>query len=358
MARVHNFSPGPGTLPTEVLASARDELLDYEGTGISMLEHSHRGPAYSAVHEATKERLLRLLGISESHDALFMTGGATTQFSLVPMNYLEKDGAKGAYVDTGTWSVKAAKAAKYFGTSETIASGREGERVVRVPDFDAQVDARYVHITSNATVMGVQFASLPDTKAPLVVDMSSDILSRPMDLSKAALIYAGAQKTLGPAGVTLVLVRKDFLAEASQEIPSIFSYRYFAENDSLGNTAPTFPIYMVGKVLEWVEQQGGVEEMGARNQKKSDLLYGCVDEHADFYHCPVEEGSRSQMNAVFNLPSDELTTAFLAEAKKHELVNLKGHRSVGGVRVSMYNALPVASVEKLVDLMRDFVKRA
>ena len=348
-----NFSPGPGTLPLSVLEETQSELLEYGDSGISMLEHSHRGAAYSAVHAECKERLARLLGCGDTHEILFMTGGASTQFALLPMNYL--GGESAGYVDTGVWSKKAFAAATHYGHPRWAASGREGEVVVRAPqEIDEAANARYVHITSNATVAGVQYASFPKTKAPLVVDMSSDILHKPMDLSNVSLAYAGAQKNLGPAGVTLVIVRKDFLQHADGALQGIFSYLSFAENDSLGNTPPTFAIYMVGKVLKWLEESGGATSMGAQNAAKGECLYGVVDAMSDFYRCPVEVGSRSLMNAVFHLPSDALTARFVAEAEAQDMVNLEGHRAVGGIRVSMYNAMPLAHVEKLASFMTRF----
>lgn len=353
MARTINFSPGPGTLPLRVLEEAKSELLEYQGSGISMLEHSHRGASYSAVHAECKARLTRLLGCGDTHEVLFMTGGASTQFALLPMNFL--GGGSADYVDTGVWSKKAFAAAKHYGQPRWAARGRQDDVVVRAPaEIDESSDARYVHITSNATVCGAQYATFPKTHAPLVVDISSDILHKPMDLSGVSLAYAGAQKNLGPAGVTLVIVRKDFLAEADKTIPDIFRYAFFAEKDSLGNTPPTFAIYMVGKVLKWLEDNGGAETMGQQNVAKGARLYGVVDAHADFYRCPVEVGSRSLMNAVFHLPNDELTTRFIADAEAEGMVNLKGHRSVGGIRVSMYNAMPLEHVEKLAGLMTRF----
>ncbi len=360
MARVINFSPGPATLPLPVLEQIQNELLDFEGSGISMLEHSHRGAHYSAVHAEAKARLLRLLGCTETHEALFMTGGASTQAALLAMNFLQ--GGTADYVDTGVWSEKAYKAAKHFGAPRWAASGRnDAGRVVRAPmNVEMAEGARYLHLTSNATVSGVQYHDLPGASAagvPRIVDASSDILHKAMDLSGVEMVYAGAQKNLGPAGVTIVVVRKDFLAQAAEDIAPIFSYRFFAEKDSLGNTAPTFPIYVVGRVLQWLEEEGGAEEMGRRSGKKAALLYGILDASDGFYQSPVERDSRSAMNAVFTLPSDELTKAFIDGAAEEGMVNLKGHRSVGGIRVSMYNAMPVAHVEKLVDYMATFEKK-
>lgn len=353
MARTINFSPGPGTLPLRVLEEAKSELLEYQDSGISMLEHSHRGASYSAVHAECKARLKRLLGCGDTHEVLFMTGGASTQFALLPMNFLQ--GGTADYVDTGVWSKKAFAAAKHYGEPRWAASGRQDDVVVRAPmEIDESADARYVHLTSNATVCGAQYVRFPKTKAPLVVDISSDILHKPMDLSEVSLAYAGAQKNLGPAGTTIVVVRKDFLEHADKTIPDIFRYAFFAEKDSLGNTPPTFAIYMVGKVLKWLEDNGGAATMGEQNVAKGARLYSVVDAHAGFYRCPIEKSSRSLMNAVFHLPSDELTARFIGEAEAEGMVNVKGHRSVGGIRVSMYNAMPLEHVEKLASFMTRF----
>ena len=356
MSRLINFSPGPATLPLSVLEEVQSELVDYHGSGISMLEHSHRGKEYSAVHEETTALMKELLSVPDTHDVLFMQGGATGQFALVPMNFL--GGASADYVDTGAWSKKAFKAASCYGAPRWAGSGKEGEGYVRAPkDLDLKDDAAYVHLTSNATIAGVQFHEFPETKAPLVADMSSDILWRPIDVSKFGLIYAGAQKNLGPAGVTVVIVRKDWMEKGAQDIPDIFRYGFISEKGSTQNTPPTFPIYVMGKVLKWVKDQGGAAAMEKQNRAKADALYGVVDAHDGFYRCPVEKGSRSVMNAVFNLPTEELEKKFIADAAEAGMVNTKGHRSVGGIRISMYNAMSLENVEKLTPFMKDFVAK-
>ncbi|MCB9612925.1 MAG: 3-phosphoserine/phosphohydroxythreonine transaminase [Sandaracinus sp.] len=356
MSRAINFSPGPATLPLRVLEEVRDELVDFGGSGVSILEHSHRGKDYEGVHAAANGLLKELLGIPDTHTVLWMQGGASGQFALLPMNFLQ--GKTADYVNTGSWSKKAFEAANFYGKARWAATGKEGSGFVRAPmTLDVAADAEYVHLTSNATIMGVQYDAYPDSAGkPLVADMSSDLLWKPIDVSKFALIYAGAQKNLGPAGVTLVIAEKDFIAKGADNIPEIFRYSYIAENDSLQNTPPTFAIYMVGKVLQWVKDNGGAAGMEKRNRSKGEMLYGLIDQHPDFFRCPVEKGSRSVMNAVFRLPTEELEAKFLAETKKAGMLNLKGHRSVGGIRVSMYNAMEPEGVAKLVEFMETFRK--
>jgi len=357
--RVTNFNPGPATLPLSVLEKTRDELIDFEGTGMSLLEHSHRGAAYAAVHEEAKSLLKELLGIPDDYHVLFMGGGATTQFALVPMNLL--DGGSGDYAVTGTWGKKALGEAKVLGGGRVAfdanADGKGFTRVPKQEELDLDPKARYLHITTNNTVAGSQYHYVPKSDAPLVADMSSDILSRPVDVSKFGLIYAGAQKNLGPAGVTVVIIKDSLVGEGNKAIPSIFRYRTIVDGDSLQNTAPTFPIYMVRNVLQWVKANGGAAGMQKRNDAKGALLYGAIDGNADFYRCPIERESRSLMNVVFRLPSEDLEKKFLAEAAKNELMGLKGHRSVGGIRCSIYNAMEPAGVEKLVAFMKDFASK-
>ncbi len=358
MSRVLNFSPGPATLPLPVLEEVRDELVDYKGTGISMLEHSHRGKAYDAVHEETIALLEELVGCKGTHEVLFVGAGATGQFAQVPMCWLSDGQKKADYVDTGAWSKKAYKAASFYGTPRWAGSGKEGEKYVRAPmDLDLDGDAEYVHLTSNATIMGVQYDAFPDVGGkPIVCDMSSDMLWKPIDAEKFGVIYAGAQKNLGPAGVCVVIVRKDVLGKMKKDVPDIYNYHLIAEKRSTQNTPPVFPIYVMNKVLNWVKAEGGPKAMEERNRAKGEVLYGAVDAHSDFYLCPVEKGSRSVMNAVFNLPSEDLEKKFIAEAAEQGMLNLKGHRSVGGIRVSMYNAMPIEGVKKLADFMGEFQK--
>jgi phosphoserine aminotransferase len=354
-----NFNPGPSALPLPALERAQRELLDFEGTGMSILEHSHRGKAYEKVHDEAIGLLTELLAIPASHQVLLMQGGASAQFALVPMN-LRTDTHGGDYVITDTWGKKAYQEAKVLGKPHVAWDENKDGRWTRVPkrsELKLTPDAPYVHVTSNNTIMGTQFAQLPDTgSVPLVVDMSSDILWKPIDVSKIGLIYAGAQKNMGPAGITAVIIRKDLIEKGRTDLASIFRYAEIAKNNSLQNTIPTFTVYMMRNVLAWVKEQGGLPEMERRNRKKAELLYGAIDESAGYFACPAEPDSRSVMNVVFRLPSEELDAKFVAEASKAGLVGLKGHRLVGGIRASIYNAVPIEGVQKLVELMRAFRK--
>jgi phosphoserine aminotransferase len=360
--RVHNFNAGPATLPLPALELARDELLDFEGTGMSILEHSHRGKDYDRVHVEAIALIRELLAVPDTHDVLFLQGGASQQFAMVPMNLLHAD-KSADYVVTGGWAEKALAEAKIVGKTKVAATtevkSASGEKVYRrVPkESELQLDpaAAYVHITTNNTLFGTQWMDFPTTKAPLVADMSSDFLWRPFDVSKFHFVYAGAQKNIGPSGIVVVLARKDFIASGRTDIPKIFRYATHAKENSLYNTPPTFSIYLARNVLRWVKANGGAKGMQERNEKKAATLYGAIDA-MPFYRCPVEKESRSRMNVVFNLPKPELEEKFVAEAKKKEMVGLKGHRSVGGIRVSTYNAVSQADVEALVAFMQDFAK--
>lgn len=358
--RAINFSAGPAGLPLPALEKARDELLDFAGTGMSIMEQSHRDKPYESVHRDATERLIRLLGVPDSHTVLWLTGGASTQFALIPMNFLHA-GRSADYVMTGVWSEKAFDEAKLVGAARVAGTTRGADgRYTRVPaqqelGFDA--NAVYAHTTSNNTIYGTQFHALPDTGAvPHVCDMSSDFLWRPLDVSKFDFIYAGAQKNLGPSGVTVAVARRSFLAQGRRDLPKILRYQTHAENDSLYNTPPTFAIYLVRNVLEWIEGQGGLAGMEARNAKKAELLYGALDRMSGFYAAPVEEASRSVMNIVFRCPSETLDAAFVAEAKQAHMIGLKGHRTAGGIRVSAYNAVSVQDIETLVSFMEQFAK--
>lgn len=357
--RVHNYNPGPAAIPLEVLERAREELTDYRETGMSVMEHSHRGKAYSAIHEKTGALLRELMGIPESYKVLFLQGGASLQFAAVPMN-LRGEGESADYVVTGAWSKKAVKEAKVRG-KVNIAASSEDDNFTRIPDrstWKTDPKAAYLHITTNNTIKGTQFHTPPDTGAvPLVADMSSDILSGKLDVGKFGLIYAGAQKNLGPSGVTVMIIREDLLDRAGPEVPIILSYKTHAEKDSLYNTPPCFAIYMVGLVLEWVKGLGGVEGMEKRNREKADLLYGTIEKHPDFFRCPVEKESRSRMNIPFRLPSEDLEKKFIEEGTQAGFIGLKGHRSVGGIRVSAYNATSPDSIRALVGFMEDFAAR-
>jgi len=364
MKRTMNFNPGPACLPLPVLEEARDELLDFAGTGMSVLECSHRSPEYDRVHNETIALMRELLGVGEDYHVLFMGGGASTQFATIPLNFLGQ-GQTADYVNTGSWSKKAIKEAQIIGESHgakanVAGTGEVDGKFVRIPrpeELKLTDGAAYVHITSNNTIAGTQWQSFPDTKSPLVADMSSDILWRPFDAKKFAMIYAGAQKNLGPAGVTVVVLRADMLERAQGGLPSMLSYKTHAEKSSLYNTPPCFPIYVVGKVLKWIKAQGGLAAMEKQNRRKGELLYGTMDRHAGFFSSPVEKESRSYMNVVFRLPSEDLEKQFIAAGKERNMNGLKGHRSVGGIRVSTYNAVSVEWVQAVVELMEDFVKK-
>ncbi len=357
VTRHMNFNAGPSALPLPVLERAQKELLDFEGTGMSILEHSHRGKAYEKVHNEAISLLTELLAIPDSHQVLFMQGGATAQFALVPMN-LRTDSHAGDYVITDSWGKKAYAEAKIVGKPHVAWDESKDGRWTRVPkqsELKLSADAPYVHITSNNTIMGTQFVEYPNTgSVPLVVDMSSDILSRPTDVSKLGLIYAGAQKNMGPAGITAVIIRKDLIEKGRTDLPNIFRYAEIAKNNSLQNTITTFTVYMIRNVLSWVKEQGGVVEMEKRNRKKAEILYAAIDGSDGYYTGPAEKASRSVMNVVFRLPNEELDAKFVAEAAKAGLVGLKGHRLVGGIRASIYNAVPVEAAQKLAELMQRF----
>lgn len=358
MKRVHNFSAGPAALPQAVLEKAREELLDYRDSGRSIMEMSHRSALYSEVDHQAKARLRSLLGLDESFEILFLQGGASSQFMMVPFNYLQ-GGASADYLDTGRWSDKALTEARRFGEIRVpFSSAGEGYR--RVPEAgEPQFSdaAEYVHFTSNNTVAGTQFPYEPDTGGvPLVCDASSDFLSRPITPSKYGLIYAGAQKNVGPAGVTIVVIRRDFLERStrSEDLPVMLRYRTHAEK--IFNTPPVFNVYMVGLVLEWMQEQGGLSHFEEQSRKKAGMLYEEIDRDG-FYEGAVEEGSRSLMNVTFRLREESLEETFLDEAARNDLMALKGHRSVGGMRASLYNAVPEKSARALVDFMRDFRRR-
>jgi phosphoserine aminotransferase len=364
MTRTINFNAGPAALPLPALERAKNELLDFAGTGMSVMEHSHRGKEYEAVHNEAIALLRELLGVPSDYDVLFLQGGASMQFAQVPMNLLTP-GASADYVVTGAWGEKALAEAKTVGAARVAATTGTGEgkekTYTRVPapgEISVAAGAAYAHLTSNETIHGVQYASFPDLgKVPVVCDMSSDFLWRKIDVTKFALIYAGAQKNIGPSGVTVVLARKSLVEGARKDIPKIFQYRTHAENNSLYNTPPTFGIYLVRNVLSWAKEQGGLAAIEKANREKGRILYGSIDAHAGFFRCPVAKDSRSFMNVVFRLPSEALEERFVGEAKKAGMVGLKGHRSVGGIRVSTYNAVSVDWVERLVAFMGDFAKR-
>ena len=354
--RQHNFSAGPGTLPEEVLLELRDELLVYGDVGASVMEISHRSPAYSAIEVSARTLLRKLLGLSEDWHILFLGGGASMQFHQVPLNFLPADGSAD-YIVTGTWAKKAFQEAVFHGNARKAASS-EDDAFAYIPDpatWDLDPKAAYLHYTSNNTVYGTQFQQEPDGAATLVCDASSDFLSRHLDLARYGLIYAGAQKNIGPAGVTVVLVKDHFLQQRKQPLPTILDYGTHAAK--LFNTPPVFAIYVVEKVLRWLDRLGGIDGIAQINDAKAARLYGRIDA-TEFYRGTAQTGSRSKMNVTFRLPTEALEQQFIAEAKALGLLALKGHRSVGGIRASIYNACAPASVEALVSFMDDFERKS
>jgi phosphoserine aminotransferase len=361
MSRIHNFNAGPAALPLPVLERAQKELVEFDGTGMSILEHSHRGAAYDAVHNEAIAGLRSLMGIGDDYEVLFLQGGASLQFAMLPMNLLP--GGKSAdYVVTGAWSKKALGEAKMVGNARAAADVHVDGLCTTIPkqaDLDLDDDAAYVHVTSNNTIFGTQFHDWPDTgEVPLIADMSSDILWRPTDVSRFSLIYAGAQKNVGPSGMAIVIARKSLLAGAREDLPNILRYSVHASKNSLFNTPNSFAVYMVRNVVQYLQGLGGLDAVEKLNRDKAALLYGALDADPDFFRTRVAKDSRSTMNVVFNLPSEELEKKFVAEATAAGLNGLKGHRSVGGIRASIYNAVPLASVQALVDFMAAFKANA
>jgi len=353
--RVDNFGAGPGALPVVALERAQVELLNFQESGMSVLEISHRDSKYEAVQARSEELLRTLLSIPDDYSVLFIQGGASLQFAMVPYNFLPANGVA-RYVVTGTWAEKALEEAVKIGQAKVAASGK-GAAYRRIPahaEIEVESSDAYLHITSNNTIVGTQWQTFPDVMVPLVADMSSDILSRPLDVSKFDCIYAGAQKNLGPAGVTVVIARTSWLNPAPQQLPSMLQYATHAKAKSLYNTPPTFSIYMLSLVLEWIQDMGGVTAMAERNERKAKLLYDCIDGSAGYYEGVADLECRSRMNVTFRLPTPALEQAFLAAASVAGFVGLAGHRSVGGCRASIYNAVEVAAVERLVTFMDDF----
>jgi phosphoserine aminotransferase len=358
MKRVVNFNPGPAALPLEVLKIVQEELLDYRNTGMSILEISHRSKEFEAVNDETMALVRDLLGLGPDYQVLFLSGGASTQFALIPMNFAG-DGQTAAYIDTGEFAGKALKEGQIAAKAHVAFSSKEEKyrRVPRMSEIKYPENMAYLHLCSNNTIEGTQFQEFPDTgTVPLVADMTSDIVSRQLDFKKFSLIYAGAQKNLGPAGVTLVVIRNDFLAKAKKGLPTMFSYKTHVDNKSLYNTPPVFGVYMMKLVLEWVKSKGGLAGMEKVSTAKKDLLYGAIDGAADFYRGTTEKYCRSSMNVTMRLPTEELENKFVAEAAKEGLIGLKGHRSVGGIRFSIYNAVSLEDIQKTVEFMARFRK--
>ena len=350
----HNFSAGPSILAPEVFQKASQALLDFEGTGLSVIEVSHRSTEFVRVIERARALALEIAGLDDSYTTLFLQGGASMQFLMVPYNLLE---TKAAYIDTGTWANKAQKEAALFGNTEVIASSKADGYKYIPKNVTVPTDANYLHITTNNTIYGTEFHSLPQTDIPLVADMSSDIFSRPLDYKQFSLIYAGSQKNLGASGSTLVIVKKDILGKVSRKLPSMMDYQLHIKNDSMFNTPSTFAVYVNLLVLEWIQAQGGLQALGKRNQAKADLLYGEIDRNPLVVGYANKE-DRSLMNVVFNLTDESTKERFDTLCKEANISGIKGHRSVGGYRVSIYNALPLESVQVLVDVLKEFERTA
>ena len=353
--RVFNFNPGPAAIPLEVLEEIQEEFLNFKGSGMSVTEISHRSKPFDDVINDAIDRTKRLLKLDDRFKVLFIQGGASMQFCMIPMNLLP-DGQSADYVNTGTWATKAIKEAQLLKKNIKVVASSEDKNFSYIPEnIRFSPDAAYAHITSNNTIKGTQYSTFPDTGGiPIISDMSSDIMSRPLDMNKFGLIYAGAQKNLGPAGVCMVIIRDDMLARVPDTLPSMLKYTTYSSKNSLYNTPPCFAIYTVQLVLKWIEEKiGGLEKMDEINKKKAAILYDYFDT-TDFYRATAEKNSRSLMNVTFRLPSEDLEKAFVADATKNKLIGLKGHRSVGGCRASIYNAMPIEGIEALVDFMKNF----
>lgn len=355
MSRIYNFSAGPAMLPEEVLKTAAAEMLDYHDSGMSVMEMSHRSKIYQSIIDEAEADLRKLIGIPENYKVLFMQGGATLGFAMIPMNFMVK--GKIDLINTGVWTKKALKDAKLYGEVNVVASGEENG-FKKIPDpksIKFNPDADYVYMCDNNTIYGTKFKEYPETgNVPLICDMSSCFLSEPIDVKKFAMIYAGAQKNVGPAGVTICIIRDDLLARTPrQPLPAYLDYRLHAENGSMYNTPPTYGIYICGLVFKWLLKEGGLAARKANNEKKAKVLYDYLDS-SKFFKPYVDKDSRSLMNVTFRTPSDELDAEFLEGAKKYRFTNLKGHRSTGGLRASLYNAMPIAGVEALVKYMKEF----
>ncbi len=356
--RIFNFAAGPCTLPLPALEKAQAEFVDYKGNGMSLIEMSHRSKGYDEVHLGAIANVRELLSVPEGYDILLLQGGATLQFSMLPMN-LAVEGKTAQYVNTGSWAKAAIKEAKKVCPTEVTWTG-EAENFVRMPklsEIKVSPEASFVHITGNETIGGIEFHELPNTgSVPLVADLSSHIMSRPIDWSRMSLAYAGAQKNLGPAGLALVIIKKDLLSRCTDKLPTYLSYATHVDKGSLYNTPPVFAIYMMKLTLDWVKEVGGLKEMEARAIKRSSIVYEAIEGSNGWYSCPMEKASRSRMNVCFRLPTEDLEKKFIAESKAAAMDGLKGHRSVGGCRASMYNAMPIEGAERLASFMADFKK--
>ncbi len=357
--KVYNFSAGPAMLPEEVMLRAQKEFCDYDGSDCGIMELSHRGSQFSKVIETAEENVRELMNVSNDYSVCFIQGGASMQFCMIPMNLLPAGGVAD-YADTGTWSAKAIKEAKRFGQVNIVGSSKESnyDRIPVIRHWKPTPDAAYLHITSNNTVAGTQYHAFPPVpeSVPLIADMSSDFMSRVVNVDDFGLIYGGAQKNLGPSGVALVIIRNDLTTRIPDSIPTMLRYDTYVNNGSMFNTPPTFAVYMLKLVTDWLKEKGGLQVIEEINDAKSDALYNLLNT-SDFYRSPVDPGSRSRMNVVFRLPSEELEAKFVKDAAANGMIGLKGHRSVGGIRASIYNAMPLAGVEQLIDFMINFEKK-
>lgn len=356
--RVHNFSAGPAVLPVEVLKEVQKDLLNYQGKGMSVMEMSHRSKDYQAIFDETKASINRVFGLKDNFEILFLGGGATTQFLMTALNFCPDDKVAN-YINTGTWATNAFKEAKKAGKNAHLAASSEDKGFNYIPKaFNLSDNPAYLHITSNNTIAGTQYHKYPELPAdvPLFCDMSSDIMSKPIDVNKFAVIYAGAQKNIGPAGATLVLIRKDMVEKIAAGLPTMLSYSTHISKDSMHNTPPTFIIYIIGLVMKWIESKGGLEAIEIINKEKAAYIYDTIDESNGYYVGTVAKEDRSLMNITFRLPSEELEAQFIKEAAAKGFSGLKGHRSVGGCRASTYNALPIEATKQLAEFMKEFMK--
>ena len=357
MDRIWNFNPGPATLPLPVLEKMKADLPNYAGTGMAVMELSHRSKEYADIHAQAQSLIREMFQVPDNYHILFLQGGASTQFYMIPMNLL-RDGQSADYINTGAWSKKAIKEAKLFGNVNVAGSSEEANFTEIPKDLNLDSNAQYVHITSNNTIAGTQWKTFPDAgSVPLVADMSSDIMSKKIDINPFGIIYAGAQKNLGPSGVTTVIIRKDLVEKSRDDIPTMTMYKTHAEKDSLFNTPPTYSIYILKLVAEYVKSIGGLDAVEKENEEKANLLYGTIDANKDYFRCPVPVDSRSVMNVVFRLPDEDLEKKFIADGLAAGFGGLKGHRSVGGIRVSMYNAMPLKGIQELTTFMKDFAEK-
>jgi phosphoserine aminotransferase len=359
MARIYNFAAGPSILPLPALEEAAKKMVDYEGTGMSLVEMSHRGKVYDKVHKETVALAKELLAIPEDFAVLLLQGGATLQFGMLPMAFL-KTGMTADYVNTGSWAKKAIDDAKLIGKVNVIWDNK-AENYIKIPalsELKFTAGAAYVHICSNETIGGIQWQEFPDTgNVPLIADMSSEIMSRPLPWDKLSMVYAGAQKNLAPSGMALIVIKKSLLEQARKDLPAYLRYDLHAADDSLYNTPPTFSIWMANLTFKWIKSIGGMKEIEKRRDTKAKLIYDMIDESNGYYRCPVDKNCRSKMNIVWRLKSEQLEDSFISQAEKAGLSGLKGHRSVGGCRASVYNAMPVEGAKALADFMKDFMKK-